>query len=136
MTEIFIDDRYQTKMLHDVNTSITDKQTILEVNGSGVMPQALFLSSDSVAANAVYGVRIKAANKIIYQDTYAVLANRSNYEADMSAYQDAANNLYISMFKNVSFDKKLIVEVYGSTATFSDIVVKYHMRVDEKRVKH
>ena len=124
-------DRFRTKLLKNINQTITNTTTILEVIGSGVIAEAEFLSSDSLAANAVYGVRIKADKKVIYNDTYAVFATRSNYEADMSAYQDAANNLYISLFRNIGYDKSFKIEVYKSTATFSSIQIKYHERVEK-----
>ncbi len=127
--EGLLSERYRSKVKNFVNQIITGTKVILEMEGSGAISEMLFLSSDALAANAVYGVRIISDGIIIYQDTYTGFTSRSNYETDMTAFNDAGNSNYVLTFQSIAYDNSFKIEVYDSTATFTDIYIKYHEKI-------
>lgn len=109
--------------------AITGSNKVFELEGSGIISELKFQSSNATVNNKAYGVRIMSDNSIIYQDTWANFENRNFYETDMSCWEDLINGFYILAFKNMAFAKNLIIEVYSSTASFSGIYLKYHLKV-------
>lgn len=120
-------EKYETYVKVITEQTITGNGQILSDQFEGMIAEVYFISDDTVAANGVYGVRILADDKPIYQDMYTELATRSNYESDMSAYDDAT--YFVTSFQDIAFMRKILIEVYASTATFTRIFVKYHKRI-------
>lgn len=122
------DDDYKTIVSNITNMKISGGSKVFEINGSGIVAEVRFQSSN-IATNRIYGVRIVSDNSIVYQDTFANFFNRSFHETDLSCWEDVPHGYYLLVFQRIAFSKNLIVEVYGSIATFSDIYLKYHLKM-------
>lgn len=125
-------DDYKTLVKNFENMKVSGSEKIFEIEGSGIVAEIKFQSSNATATNKVYGVRIMSDNSIVYQDTWSKFEGRNAYETDMTCYEDLISGFYILAFKNMAFAKSLIIEVYGSaglTISFSNIYLKYHLKV-------
>lgn len=123
------DDIYRTIVRNIENPKITGSEKVFEIQGSGILAEVKFQSSNSTVNNRNYGVRIVSDKSMIYQDTWANFFNRSFHETDLSCWEDIPNSCYLLVFQKIAFAKNLMIEVYGSTATFSNIYLKYHLKV-------
>ncbi len=103
--------------------------TILEVNGSGIIDVIKFVSSTSTVDNKDYSVRIWCDATILYANTWTELEARTPNERGMVCYEDIINLEYILMFKTISYTEGFKIEVYDSNATLTMAQIKYHERV-------
>lgn len=122
------DDDYKTIVSNITNMKISGGSKVFEINGSGVVAEVMF-KSVNLPQNKVYGVRIMTDNSIAYQDTWANFFNRSFHEVDVSCWEDLVRNYYLLEIQKIAFAKNLIIEVYGSTTHFTNIYLKYHLKV-------
>jgi len=122
-------DNYTTIVKNTGNTTITGSGKIYEINGSGIVGELKFKSSDATVNNQGYSVRIVADNSIVYDDSWLNFSFKSFHEVDMSCWQDVPNACYLLVFQKIAFSKNLLVEIYNSTASFTDIYLKYHLKV-------
>lgn len=123
------DDDYKTIVNNVANMKISGSNKVFNIEGSGIVAEVMFKSTNATVNNKAYGVRIMSDNSIAYQDTWANFFNRSFHEVDLACWEDLIRNYYLLEFQNITFTKNLIVEVYGSTAHFTDIYIKYHLKV-------
>ncbi len=120
-------DNYKT-MVKNITSTITGSENVFGIKGTGILAEVKFQSSNANVNNKAYSVRILSDKDIIYNGTWSNFESRSYYEADMTAYEDAINGYYILSFKKVAYLKNLKIEVYESSATFTNIYIKYHER--------
>jgi len=120
---------YKTIVVNFGNTTIIGSEKIYELEGSGIVSELMFKSSTATVLNRAYGVRIMSDNSISYQDTWDNCFNRSFHEVDMACWIDGIRNYYILEFQDIMFAKNLIIQVYGSSASFTDIYLKYFLKV-------
>jgi len=122
--------RYTSFKFEYPNQIIVGELEIYNEKHSGGIQEIIFLSDSTVAANGVYSVQIMADGKRIYEDSYADFTVKSNYETDMTAFEDVLNNRYVLTFQNVFFNESCYVRVYNSTATFIYIILKIAKRLE------
>lgn len=127
--ESIFSDNYTSKVEYLSNKIIVGSKKIFDKKMSGVLVECKFHSSNLLPANKVYNVRILADGGVVYDDSYANFEARNNYESDMTCYEDSNNNFYVLIFQNIVFTNSLVIEVYGSTTTFTEIYLKYHKKV-------
>lgn len=120
---------YITRVVNITNRNIGTKEIIFEQEFEGALAEVLFVSSTSSTDNKSYSARVVADDNIIYEDSYTNFETRSNWETDMACFEDEIDDKYLLQFQNVSFNQKILVEVYDSSATFERIYIKYHRSV-------
>ncbi len=121
-------DDYKIIVKNIENTKITGNEIVFEITGTGILAECKFQSSTSTTDNKTYSVRVLSDKDMIYQGTWGNFESRSYYESDLTAYDDDINGFYILSFKNIAYLKKLKIEVYESSAIFTNIYVKYHIK--------
>lgn len=120
---------YKTIVMNFGSMNIGGSEKIYEIEGSGIISELMFKSSTATVNNKAYGVRIMSDNSISYQDTWDNCFNRSFHEVDMACWIDGIRNYYILEFQDIVFAKNLIIQVYGSSASFTDIYLKFYLKV-------
>ena len=120
---------YITRVVNIINKDIGEKEIIFEQEFEGALAEVLFVSSTSSTDNKAYSARVVADDNIIYEDSYTNFEARSNHETDMACFEDEIDDKYLLQFQNVSFNQKILVEVYNSSALFERIYIKYHRSV-------
>lgn len=123
------DDDYKTIVNNLTSMKISGSSEVFKIDGSGIVGEIMFKSSNATVNNKVYGVRIMSDNSIAYQDTWANFFNRSFHEVDVSCWEDLVRNYYLLVIQKIAFAKNLIIEVYGSTTHFTDIYIKYYLKI-------
>lgn len=122
--------RYTSFMFEYPNQVIVGELDIYNEKHGGGIQEIIFLSDSALAANAVYSVQIMADDKRIYNDSYSNFAIKSDYETDMTAFEDLVNSRYVLTFQNVFFNESCYIRVYNSTATFIYIILKIAKRLE------
>jgi len=113
-----------------INSSsfVNQQAKIFEKIGiSGIIKQIKLLSDVSDSDNSSYGIRIMSDDDVLLEATYSELATYSNYESDITVYNDSS--YYIMIIEEISFTNSIRIEVYNSDATFDLVEIKYHQRV-------
>ncbi|KKL54583.1 hypothetical protein LCGC14_2263960 [marine sediment metagenome] len=130
LSDLSVRDDYKTIIKNLENVKITGSERVFEIAGMGIMAECKLQSSNSTIDNKTYSIRIFSDKDLIYSGTWANFESRSYYESDLTCYEDDINGNYILSFKNIAYLKNLKIEVYESSATLTNIYLKYH----EKRV--
>lgn len=128
LSDLNLRDDYKTLVKNLENVKITGNEIVFEISGIGIIAEIKFQSSNSTTDNKNYAVRIHSDKDLIYGGTWTTFESRSYYESDLTCYNDDINGYYILSFKNVAYLKNLKIEVYESSATFTNIYMKIHKK--------
>lgn len=119
--------RYKTTAKTQYNIAINPELTLYEENHGGALQELVLLASDGAAANAIFKLQILADGEKVYDDSYTNLASLSDYESDMTAFDDGT--YYVVAINTVFFEESIKIWVYESTATFDYIYMKIVKRL-------
>lgn len=107
-------------------TPSTDNEEVYNLDGNGYVVEIIFLSSDSSTDNKEYSVRVTSNDNIIYDDSWDNFNSSSEYQNGATAFDNDRNGYYILNLQNFFFRNGFKINVYNSSATFTEINIKYH----------
>lgn len=118
---------YTTKLTTEVGHTITDRETLVNLDGKGMIKQILCKGKTDN-----YGIFIMLDDNLTYDRSYSYFEGLSTHLTNISALLDGGE--YILSMRNLEFQKNLRIDITSDDSTvFNNISIEYNIREDMPR---